>query len=165
MNTIANTIKKAAYSVVALSFFMSTQSVNAQELVPDQNPNYKKSMDKYMANKDELLKNQGKTIQDTYKAIDDMQIRQDRKDQRRAWRQERRIARINNRGSYYRGGYSSPYYGGYNNPYSYNNGYSNGYNSGYGYSPSYYGSSAPYSGLTTIASAALLGLGLYWWLK
>lgn len=161
-------MKTFTYKTAKLAFFgilvsMSTIQLKAQEdLVPDQNPNYKRSMEKYMAQKDELLKNEGKTVQATYKAIDDMEIKQQRKDQRRLFRQERRLARINNRGRfyspYYYGNGYSPYGYGYNN-YGYNN---FGYN--YGYSPaSYY---SPYSiGLNTVntvASTALLGLGLYW---
>src|ERR1700741_4465284 len=58
-----------------------------EELSPDQNPNYKKSLEKYMAKKDELTKNEGTTMQATYKAIDDMQIKQEHKDLRRSNRQ------------------------------------------------------------------------------
>ena len=127
-----------------------------EELAPDQNPNYRKSMDKYLATKDELVKTEGTTVQATYKAIDDMQIRQERRDMRRTYRQQRRLARINN--GYY---YYSPYsYGGYNS-------FGYGYNS-YNSYPNYYGSHSYYGascGLNAIASTALLGLGLYWWLR
>ncbi len=171
MNTLTY-IRKMAYTLVATIMVSTTVAKAQEDLAPDQNPNYRKSMEKYIANKDELLKNQGKTIQDTYKAIDDMQIRQDRKDQKKVYRQERRLARINNRRYYNRGSYySTPYYGnGYNNGYnSYGyNGYNNGYNNyGYNnYAPSYgYSSPGLGYGLNTVATAALLGLGLYWWLK
>ncbi len=127
--------------------------VAQEELAPDQNPNYKNSMEKYVTNKDELLKTEGTTVQDTYKAIDDMQIRQERRDLRRAYRQERRLARINNCGYYY-----SPYLNNNYNSFGYNS-----YNSYPSYSSySYY---RPSCGLNTIASTALLGLGLYWWLR
>jgi hypothetical protein len=162
--------KTAKLAFLGLVVIMANSStINAQsELAPDQNPNYKKSMDKYMAEKDELLKNQGKTIQATYKAIDDMELKQERKAQRITYRQERRLARINNRGR--SRGYYSPYYSSYN-PYGYNYGSNYGYNNygynnfGYnnGYSPVGY---TPYYGLGntigTVASTALLGLGAYW---
>lgn len=127
------------------------------ELAPDQNPNYQKSLEKYVAKKDELTKNEGTTVQATYKAIDDMQIKQEQRDLRRSNRQDRRLARIGNRGSYYRSSnnnnYSNyPYYG-YNNYNSYPNYYpNNNYYNNY-YSPRY--------GLNAIGNAALLGLGVY----
>lgn len=130
-----------------------------EELSPDQNPNYKKSLEKYMAKKEELTKNEGTTVQATYKAIDDMQIKQERKDLRRSNRQDRRLARINNNGY----SYNSPYYYSNSNyPYNYY-GYNN-YNSYPGYSPfnnynNYY--YRPACGLNTIGNAALWGLGAY----
>lgn len=141
---------------IILILILVAQFLKAQDLFPDQNPNYMKSMEKYMVNKDDLIKNEGKTIQSTYKAIDDMQIRAERKALRRSYRQERRLARINNRG-YYNPFYYYPYNNGigYNfNPYVYN----------YGYNYPTYGYT-PYCGLNTITNTALLGLGLYWWLK
>ncbi len=156
MKTLSYKISKL--TLISLITVVMTNSIKAQEeLVPDQNPNYKRSMEKYMTDKDELLKNQGKTIQATYKAIDDMQLKEEHKALRRTYRQERRLARINNRGYFY----NSPYYSYNYNPYGYNSGYNSGYN--YGYSS--YGYYRPYCGLNTVASAALLGLGLYWWLK
>lgn len=160
MKTLSYKISKL--TLIGLITVVMTNSVKAQEeLAPDQNPNYKKSMEKYMTDKDELLKNQGKTIQATYKAIDDMQLKEERKVLRRTYRQERRLARINNRGYYY-----NPYYS-YNNPFAYNYGYNygNNYGNNYGYNYGYTPYYRPYCGLNTVASAALLGLGLYWWLK
>ena len=164
MSILSNKIAKVIglTSIVAL-LISSTVTKAQEELAPDQNPNYRRSMEKYISEKDELLKNQGKTIQATYKAIDDMQLKQERKALRRSNRQERRLARINNR-SYY---YNNPYYSFNANPYNYgyNYGYNYNYNYGFnnGYSPYHY--SAPSCGLNTVASAAILGLGLYWWLR
>ena len=158
------TYKTAKMAFLSLVVSIATIELKAQDqLLPDHNPNYKKSMDKYMAEKDELLKNQGKTIQATYKAIDDMELKAERKAQRKMFRQERRLARINNR-SYYYNPYMSynPYYG-YNNNFGINYGYNNwGGNYGY-YAPTMYN---PYAiGLNTVTNTALLGLGLYWWLN
>lgn len=145
--------------ILFATLIVGTEVIKAQEeLAPDQNPNYKKSLEKYMSKKEELTKNEGATVHATYKAIDDMQIKQERKALRRSNRQERRLARINNRGYYY----SSPYYGNANYPYNYY-GYNN-YNSYPGYNPfnnynNYY--YRPACGLNTIGNAALLGLGAY----
>lgn len=147
MDTLTSNVKKIVCYTFIATLLLGTNVIKAQEeLAPNQNPNYKVSQEKYRANKDESLKTEGTTVQATYKAIDDMQIRQDRRDLRRSYRQERRLARINNCGYY--------------SPYLYNNCNSYGYDS---YTPySYY---RPYYGLNTIASTALLGLGLYWWLR
>lgn len=138
------------------TLIVGTGIIKAQEeLTPDQNPNYKKSLEKYMAKKDELTKNEGTTVQATYKAIDDMQIKQEQRDLRKSNRQDRRLARIGNRGSYYGSAYNNnsnyPYYG-YNNFNSYPNYFPNNYYNNY-YRPVW--------GLNTIGNAALLGLGAY----
>ena len=110
-----------------------TLKAQTTALAPDQNPNYMKSQEKYMAKKDELIASEGETIQQTYVAIDEFQknkkARIANRQQRRGWRQDRRMGRIQN--GYYRYGY--------NNPYGYNNGYNNGYyNGNYGYNNGYY---------------------------
>lgn len=157
------TYKTAKAAFLGLIVSMTTITVQAQEqLLPDQNPNYRNSMEKYMAEKDELLKNQGKTIQNTYKAIDDMELKAERKAQRKMFRQERRLARINNRSYYYNPGMNMGY-----NPYGYNYGMNYGYNN-FGYNGGYYAPTMynPYAiGLNTVTNTALLGLGLYWWLN
>lgn len=157
------TYKTAKAAFLGLIVSMTTITVQAQEqLLPDQNPNYRNSMEKYMAEKDELLKNQGKTIQNTYKAIDDMELKAERKAQRKMFRQERRLARINNRSYYY-----NPYMNMSYNPYGYNYGMNYGYNN-FGYNGGYYAPTMynPYAiGLNTVTNTALLGLGLYWWLN
>jgi hypothetical protein len=132
MKNLINHKKRITYYVFMAVLFLNIKMVTAQDtLAPDQNPNYKKSLNKYMALKDSLTKNEGVTIQQTYKAIDDMQAKLDQRALRRSNRQARRLARINNRGYYY----SSPYYG-YGN-YGYNRGYGNyGYNRGFS---NYYG--------------------------
>ena len=136
METLKYRLKRLICLALFSTIIVGNKVIKAQEdLAPDQNPNYKKSLEKYMAKKDELTKNEGTTVQATYKAIDDMQIRQENKDLRKSNRQDRRLARINNRGYYY----GSPYYNNnsmyYNNSgYPYNYGYNNyGYGGGFGY--------------------------------
>jgi hypothetical protein len=118
--------------VLATLFGIQTISANAtlDSLAPDQNPNYKRSLEKYMAIKDDYIKKEGTTIQNTYKAIDDMEAKKERRALRKERRHERRMARINNR-RYYNNCYS-PYYYGYN---SFNNYGWDGYyhNRPYGY--------------------------------
>jgi len=150
------------------ALFTSVIGMNAQTApatqAPDQNPNYYKSRDKYMAKSEELLANQGKTIQETYKAIDDMQLKQERKDLARQRRHERRMARIQSRGRYYYGNnyYNSGYYG---NGYGYNSNYYNGYANPYGYyHPSYYNNNI-YGNVNGILNTALLGVALWSILK
>lgn len=69
--------------------------VYAQETQPNQNPNWKKSLEKYESNKDKLTETQGTTEQKTYKAYDWTEAKNERKQQRRDYRQQRALARIN----------------------------------------------------------------------
>lgn len=103
--------------VVFCSLFVF-QGTYAQELVEDQNPNYKASLSKYMSMKDSLTETLSTTVQDTYKAYDWYEAKQERKALRREYRHEERMARAKNRNySNYNSGY---YNGGY-----YGNGYYN----------------------------------------
>ncbi len=106
---------------------------------PDQNPNYKSSMNKYMAMKDTSANLQSVTIHNIYKVVDWAEEKQKRKDLKRTRRHELRKMRIEankqNRRYRRRRGYNPYYYNGYQN-YNYNNssynnyGYGNGYNYG-----------------------------------
>ena len=82
---------------LAILFFClgSMSMVHAQETQPNQNPNWKKSLEKYEANKDKLTQTQGTTEQKTYKAYDWTEAKNERKQQRRDYRQQRALARIN----------------------------------------------------------------------
>ena len=65
---------------IAISFLFyinvsAQETVTTTTLLPDQNPNYQKSRDKYMAESVALTKTEGTTIQQTYKAIDDVQAK------------------------------------------------------------------------------------------
>lgn len=152
------TLRRICLSLFATLMLGTGISKAQEELTPDQNPNYKKSLEKYMAQKEELTKNEGTTVQATYKAIDDMQLKQERKDLRKSNRQDRRMARINNN----RYSYNTPYYFSNSNyPYNYY-GYNN-YNAYPGYSPfnNYNNYYRPACGLNTLGNAALFGLGAY----
>lgn len=154
-----NKITTSCAFLITLFAFFGSSIAQQEKLLPDQNPNYKRSMEKYMSNHEELLKYQGTTIQATYKAIDDVQLKKERKDLRRTYRQERRLARINNRGYYY----SSPFYNNYGYGYNYYNNYSispyRSYNNYY--NP--YSNYRPYSASCGLnIGLPLLGLGLYW---
>ncbi len=92
-----------------------TSLVYAQTDVPDQNPNYRASRDRYMKLKDSLLASSNTTIQETYKAYDWYEAREERRKLRRDRRYNLRLARLENS---YRYDYYNPYYGGrgwYNN--------------------------------------------------
>jgi len=105
-------MKNTIYTAILFSLvsFIGTAQDN-EALVPDQNPNYKVSLDKYTtANSvDNLTLKQGTTVQDTYKAIDPMEAKRERKElrqyyrsQKPLWRQEVRLERAKNT-SYYNG--------------------------------------------------------------
>ena len=85
---------------------------------PDQNPNYKASLEKYTGQQDKLVVAMNTTVQDTNKAYDWYEAKQERKQQRIADRRERRLYRLQNFGNFY-----NPYnsYNPYNryNPYFY----------------------------------------------
>jgi hypothetical protein len=97
----------------------------SQTLVADQNPDYMISQAKYAVMADSLNELHGTTPQETYKAIDWMAERQERRDARRAFRRELRLARAqygwyyndyssyNYPSSYYYPGYSGNYYHNY----------------------------------------------------
>ncbi|AEW02646.1 hypothetical protein A4D02_01365 [Niastella koreensis] len=96
----------------------------SQALVEDQNPDYMISQVKYLGMADSLNALHGTTPQETYKAIDWMEQRQERRDARRAFRRELRLARAQ--------------YGWYYNDYGYYNYYPNYYRNNSGYYSSYY---------------------------
>ena len=81
----------------------------AQELAPDQNPNYKKSMEKYHASHDNLQSTMNTTVQSTYKAYDWTTNKAERRAKNREYRRE----------SYGYNNYNNGYYSPYNNRYNY----------------------------------------------
>ena len=80
--------------LLALFIFAGGYAASAQELTPDQNPNYKVSLEKYQALNTNLQTTMNTTVQQTYKAFDWYTAKQDRKVERRADRRENR--RFNN---------------------------------------------------------------------
>jgi len=127
--------KNVLYNLLLLPLAMlMAMAAMSQALVEDQNPDYMISQVKYLGMADSLNALHGTTPQETYKAIDWMAERQERRDARRAFRRELRLARAysyyNNYGyysnygsSYYPGyyGYHSSYYPAYSGNYYYNN--------------------------------------------
>lgn len=71
--------------------------VKSQELSSNQNPNYKASLAKYENQKADLTSTMNTTEQDTYKAYDWTEAKEAKRKDRIARRQERALARINNR--------------------------------------------------------------------
>lgn len=138
----------------------SVAATKTVALLPDQNPNFQKSRDKYMAESDKLTANQGTTIQETYNAIDDVEIKKEQKQLRKDRRHERRMARIQSRGRG-RNGFNNGYY---NRGY-YNNGAYNGYFNPNGISSPQYYSNNIYSGVNSILNTAFLGLAIWSILK
>ena len=74
-------MKTLNYILGSLALVMSL-GTTAQELVPDQNPNYRISAEKYAEKSEELTANQGETIQETYKAYDWREAKEEAKQQR-----------------------------------------------------------------------------------
>lgn len=107
---------KVQVIVMAFCSVLGWQTMNAQNTIGDQNPNYRVSMDKYMVQKDSILGDFGTTAQQTYKAYDWYEAKQEKKALRRQNRHELRMTRAQNPGYNY-SGYGSGYYGfsNYNN--------------------------------------------------
>ncbi len=105
---------KTSALYILLFFLSALTKVNAQqnELVPDQNPRYKESQQRYIKAADSLTNTQGITVQQTYKAYDWYEARLERRQQRREWRHQENL-----NGGYYNNSYWSGYY----NPYSWGN--------------------------------------------
>ena len=92
---------KTLYSLVLL--FTITTAFAQQDLVTNQNPNYKVSYDKYVASSEQYTDQQGTTVQETYVAIDPIEekrnrkkIRKDYRAQRSLWRHQERMERAKN---------------------------------------------------------------------
>ncbi len=118
-------------SILTLLSFLTicvTSAQNSNELVKDQNPNYKLAMDKYMESPKEYTLLQSTTVQETYKAIDPLEEKRELRAQRRQfraqrpyWRHQRRLERIKNT-RYYENNNNGGFYG---NRGFYNYGYRN----------------------------------------
>ena len=104
--------------LLALTIIAGGYAASAQELAPDQNPNYKVSLEKYQA-QSTSLNSMNTTVQDTYKAYDWSTAKAERKAERRNFRRERTL--FNN---YNNGWNNNNWNNGWNNNY-YNNGWNN----------------------------------------
>jgi opacity protein-like surface antigen len=125
-------MKKVLLTMMIAIASIATQ---AQEIVQDQNPNYKQSMDKYAASKESLQTTMNTTVQSTYKAYDWSTAKAERQKDKRDFRRQRQLYSIYNGygDDYYDDDYgyrNNRYNNGYNN-YRYNNGYNNNYNRRY----------------------------------
>ncbi len=104
--------------LLSLFIIVAGFAASAQEIAPDQNPNYKVSMEKYKAIQT-LPSTMNSTLQETYKAYDWRTSKLEKKAARKAERKEYRL--FNN----YNQQYYDPYnYNGRNNygrPYQYRN--------------------------------------------
>jgi hypothetical protein len=80
-----------------LVFAASFSKAQQVELVANQNPNYQSSVEKYRKLAEASPVTMSTTIQETYKAYDWTTAKQEQKQQRIAFRQQRSLARINNR--------------------------------------------------------------------
>ncbi len=105
--------------IFTFSILIAGYATMAQDLAPDQNPNYKVSMDKYAATQVSLQTTNNTTIQDTYKAYDWSTAKAERKAERRNFRRERVL--FNN---YNNGWNNNNWNNGWNNN-NWNNGWNN----------------------------------------
>jgi len=84
-------------------------SLQAQELAPDQNPNYKTSAEKYKTMQGELQTAMNTTVHSTYKAYDWTAAKAERKAARRNERINYRLYSQRYFDSYYNNYYGRPY--------------------------------------------------------
>ena len=110
-------MKKLLLSIIVIA---GGFAANAQELAPDQNPNYTVSLAKYTADMVTLQTTNNTTVQDTYEAYDWSIAKAERKAERRNFRRERIL--FNN---YNNGWNNNKWSNGWNNNNSCNNGWNN----------------------------------------
>jgi hypothetical protein len=84
--------------ILSLVLIFSGVVLKAQEVtsVPDQNPNFKKSADKYSKKQEKTLEAMNTTEQKTYKAYDWSENKAEKKQSRVDFRRKKQLARINN---------------------------------------------------------------------
>lgn len=100
--------------LTAILLFSAGYAATAQELAPDQNPNYKTSVEKYKAMQENLQTTMNSTVQSTYAAYDWSTAKEAKKTERRNDRRERRLY-----DNYYRDNNYYGYDNNYNKPYRY----------------------------------------------
>ena len=126
--------------LVIIVVVAGTGRLSAQETtVADQNPNFAVSRARYMNMADSINEWHGITIDDTYKAIDWIEARKEARAERRSYRRQLNLQRVNWDYGYYDayqyGNYYPPYrnyYGGFRNYYRRSNSfYLNPWGAGY----------------------------------
>jgi hypothetical protein len=105
----------------------------AQDLVQDQNPNYKASLEKYMKLEDSLGQNMNTTVQQTYTAPDWYDQKQQRRADRKNFRRQIRLANAQNRGFNNRWNNDLIWNNGFNNRWNNNWGWNNNFNNNWGW--------------------------------
>ncbi|WEK36937.1 MAG: hypothetical protein P0Y53_05430 [Candidatus Pseudobacter hemicellulosilyticus] len=135
--------KNLLLSLGALLALFVASTAGAQDLAPNQNPQYMFSQQKYIRMMDSINTWHGTTPQETYKAIDFLADKREARELRKASRRELRLERAR--------------YGGWNNNDYYNNSGFYGYYGGYRRPWNNYGWN------NAIPFAAGIGLGSWWW--
>ena len=105
------------YLIAAATVSFNNNSAFAQELVPNQNPNYSVSLSKYMQVADSLNRWHGTTQHEMYKAIDWLADRKEARADRREFRRQLRLERAGWADNYYYSGY---YHNNFNHQYRHN---------------------------------------------
>lgn len=104
-------MKAAVYSfIVCMALVLNSQAQTKQDLVADQNPRYKESLQKYAPMADSLTRSLGTTTQNTYKAYDFYEARLARRAQRREWRHLENMNRPLLYNNYWSDSFYSPYW-------------------------------------------------------
>ncbi len=88
-------MKKISISIFLLLFGIVLKAQEPTK-VPDQNPDYKKSENKYTKGQEKTLQGMNTTEQKTYKAYDWTESKNEKKVERVAFRRKKQLARINN---------------------------------------------------------------------
>jgi len=105
-------MKQYLLVLTTLAATLMFSETSAQELAPNQNPNFAVSRDKYMQMADSVNQLHSTTVQQTYKAYDWYQNKIDRRNERIQFRRELKMERARSRyyRPYHRGGYYNNYY-------------------------------------------------------
>jgi len=111
--------------ILLFSFFVTVgYFAGAQELSPDQNPDYKVSLAKYTLSATDFQTTNNTTVQSTFKAYDWTTAKAEHKAERRVYRQQSRLNNGYNNGYYNPcNGNNYPNYGLYYQPNLYHNYY------------------------------------------
>ena len=88
-------MKKIIFSL-SLIFFAIALKAQETQTTPNQNPNYKKSEEKYTKGQEKTLQAMTTTEHKTYKAYDWSEEKKEKKQDRIDFRRKKQLARINN---------------------------------------------------------------------